>query len=238
MLSIDYSFDSPGRNLALDEVLLKHAAQENIEILRFWESPIPFVVLGLTQKLQAEVNVEHCDEDHVCIQRRCSAGGCVVQGPGCLNYTLVLSKELRPEIQSIQGSYQYIFDKLIKELNLDGFAQKGVSDLAFGELKVSGNAQRRQKDYILHHGTLLYDADLPLFSRYIHEPEDRPEYRGDRDHRSFIRNLPLNRLELLHSICRALGADRPDENLDRALLQKTQQLADEKYDTYDWIHRK
>ena len=238
MLSIDYSFDAPSHNLALDEVLLKHAAQEKVEILRFWESPSVFVVLGLTQKLHAEVHVEHCSADNVSIQRRCSAGGCVVQGPGCLNYTLVLSKALRPEIHSIQGSYQYIFDKMIDSFNLDGFGQKGVSDLALGERKVSGNAQRRQKDYILHHGTLLYDADLPQFSRYIHEPEDRPDYRGDRDHRSFIRNLPLNRLELVHSICRALGDDLPDNKLGQAQLQQTLQLADEKYDTHEWIHRK
>ena len=83
---MDYSFDDGARNLALDEVLLREA-DELGEILRFWESPEPFVVLGLTQKIRDEVELERCAELNVPVMRRCSAGGCVVQGPGCINFT-------------------------------------------------------------------------------------------------------------------------------------------------------
>ena len=238
MLSLDYSFDTAGENLAFDEILLRYGANEHCEVLRFWESPSPFVVLGLTQKHRDEVDVERCLADHIPIRRRCSAGGCVMQGPGCLNYTLILSKALRPEIHTIQESYRYIFDKLIAEISLEGLAKQGVSDMALKDLKVSGNAQRRQKEYILHHGTLLYEADLECFSRYIREPQDRPEYRKDREHASFIRNLPKSRIALIDAIAKAFSAEKPVESIDNTLLQETRQLADEKYDTDTWIYRK
>ena len=238
MLTLDYTFDDASCNLALEEVLLKHATTTGEEVLRFWESPSLFVVLGLTQKVQLEVSVEHCREDGVPIRRRCSAGGCVVQGPGCLNYTLVLSKDRHPDIPSIQGSYTYIFDKIIEQLDIEGLAKMGISDLAMGELKVSGNAQRRQKEYILHHGTLLYKADLVLFSHYIQEPQDRPDYRGKRDHTAFIRNLPLTREVLVEAICKAFDTNLPSTDLLDTHLQESRLLADSKYDSDEWIYRK
>ena len=238
MLSLDYSFDDAGHNLALDEVLLNHANATGEEALRFWESPSHFVVLGLTQQYRKEVEVERCKEDSVPIRRRCSAGGCVVQGPGSLNYTLVLSKERDPDIASIQGSYRYIFNKIIQELNLEGLSKQGVSDIALGDVKISGNAQRRQKDFILHHGTLLYNADLELMSTYIQEPDDRPDYRGERTHTSFIRNLPLSRLEMVNSITRAFESKAPITTLDESLLKQTRELADKKYNSDIWNYRK
>ena len=105
MIAFDYTFDDPHANLALDEFLLKEAEATNgDDVLRFWESSIPFVVLGLTQHINAEVQVEVCNEAEVPITRRCSAGGCVLQGPGCLNYTLILSKDRHIEITGIQQS--------------------------------------------------------------------------------------------------------------------------------------
>ena len=76
MRVIDVSFREPERNLALDQVLLDNAEERaGCEVLRFWESPIPFVVLGVSQKLEQEVDEEACCRDKVPILRRCSAGG-------------------------------------------------------------------------------------------------------------------------------------------------------------------
>ena len=58
--------------------------------------------------------------------------------------------------------------------------------------KVSGNAQRRGRRALLHHGTLLYDFDPGLAARYLKEPIRRPAYRSGRCHADFIGNLPLS----------------------------------------------
>jgi lipoate-protein ligase A len=58
--------------------------------------------------------------------------------------------------------------------------------------KVSGNAQRRGRRALLHHGTLLYAFDPALAERYLREPRRRPPYRATRTHAEFMGNLPLS----------------------------------------------
>jgi lipoate-protein ligase A len=90
MKYLDLTLPTPAENLALDEALLELAEREGDETLRVWESPWPFVVLGLSNHLSREANVDACRELKVEILRRCSGGGTVVQGPGCLSYALAL----------------------------------------------------------------------------------------------------------------------------------------------------
>src|SRR5690606_18418653 len=90
MLLVDYHFTKPEENLSCDEVLLDFCESNNgPELLRFWESPSYFVVLGYTKSLQKEVNISECKQQRIPILRRCSGGGTVLQGSGCLNYSLI-----------------------------------------------------------------------------------------------------------------------------------------------------
>ena len=70
---------------------------------------------------------------------------------------------------------------------------KPISDLALldGEKKFSGNAQHRGRNYILHHGTILYDFDLSVIPRFLKMPRDIPPYRRDRSHLEFVANVGL-----------------------------------------------
>ena len=56
----------------------------------------------------------------------------------------------------------------------------GHTDLAVGNLKFSGNAQRRKARYYLFHGTILVDFDLELVGRVLRAPSKEPEYRAQR----------------------------------------------------------
>src|SRR5262245_15044120 len=65
---LDLTLPSPAENLALDEALLA-AAEERLgrgepaascEVLRLWESPVPFVVLGVACRLADDVDEEAC----------------------------------------------------------------------------------------------------------------------------------------------------------------------------------
>jgi len=162
---IDKSFELAGMNLALDEVLLDSLESGRAgETLRFWESPAPFVVLGVSQVLAEHVDEAACVAAGVSVVRRCTAGGCVLQGPGSLNYTLVLAHEGRAELATIRSSYVYILGRIVEALRGRGIDARhmGICDLAVEEMKFSGNAQRRRKRGILHHGTLLYGLDLDL----------------------------------------------------------------------------
>jgi len=241
MRLVDFSFRSPTQNLAYDEVLLNRTESGKTgEVLRFWESETPFVVLGVSQVLRQEVFEKNCSEDHVRILRRASAGGCVLQGHGSLNYTLVLSHERHPEIATIRGSYCYILDRICEALAQRGVPahHKGVSDLALGGKKISGCAQKRRRHCILHHGTLLYEVDFDKLERYLREPGDRPQYRGARTHRGFVRAIPLTPRQLREAVCEAFGLEYKPERPSTAEIEATKELASEQYASPEWIRRR
>jgi len=241
MRLLDKSFKKPEENLAFDEILLDGAeAQKSGETLRFWESTVPFVVLGVSQKLRQEIYEKNCLADHIRITRRCSAGGCVLQGPGCLNFSLVLAHDLHPEIKTVRGSYCYVLGRLSEALQRYGVRahHKGVSDLAVAGKKVSGSAQKRRRRYILHHGTLLYNMDMDMMDRYLREPDERPQYRGARTHRGFLRILPLDPYKLRLVVCEAFDVQGPPEHPYRWELLATRTLTKEKYATRDWVWRR
>jgi lipoate-protein ligase A len=183
----------PLPDLALDAALFRALeSAAGPEALRVWESPVPVVVLGRSGAIARDVEADACAADGVAIVRRDSGGGAVVLGPGCLNYSLVLSLERRPQLRDVRASYRQILEWLVRALAVPGLAIQGGSDLSMGGRKVSGNAQRRGARALLHHGTLLYAFDARAAQRYLKEPLRRPDYRGDRRHAEFLGNLPLS----------------------------------------------
>ncbi len=197
MILKDITLPTPEENILYDEVLLSLAEQgAQGEVLRFWESSRMFIVLGRIGKIEEDVFEEVARKDGVPILRRFSGGGTVIQGPGCLNYTLVLKKDRHPQLADLHKSYEYIFSRVVAALRTIGVEAeyKPISDLVLkaSQKKFSGNAQHRGKNYILHHGTFLCGFGLPLVERYLKIPREMPEYRQSRSHREFVINLNIS----------------------------------------------
>lgn len=241
MRFLDCSLDEPALNLALDEALLNAVERgDSGDVLRFWESPVPFVVLGTSQKVREEVNTGACERDGVAITRRCSAGGCVLQGPGSLNFSLALRlSDEEPALKSVRKSYCHIICRVCAALATLGVQARheGISDIAVDGRKVSGNSQKRRRNAILHHGTLLHGMDPALIARYLREPEDRPAYRGYRTHDQFVMQLPATGEALREAVRGPFGAESPLERVEPALAE-AEQLAASKYRTNEWTYRR
>ena len=192
----DFSFETPQENILYDEVLLQLAQKQNAgEVLRFWESSKIFIVLGRIGKEQEDIDLRQARQDKIAVLRRTSGGGTVLQGPGCLNFTLVLDKGRHTDLADLRKSYAWISSKVIDALKMGGVKAvfRPISDIALAgsEKKISGNAQHRSKNFILHHGTILYNFDLKLISHYLKMPKDIPDYRQSRPHADFIANAPI-----------------------------------------------
>jgi lipoate---protein ligase len=194
MILKDISLEQPQDNILYDEVLLEIAqAGQSPEVLRLWESPVYFIVLGRTGKIAEDVKEQQARKDRIPISRRSSGGGTVLQGKGCLNYSLVLDKQKQPGLADIHKSYQIILNKIVailKTLDVPA-AFRPISDLVIEstEQKFSGNAQRRSRNFVLHHGTILYDFDIALIERYLKMPQQIPDYRRKRTHKDFLTNI-------------------------------------------------
>lgn len=186
---VETVWETPEENLAWDDVLLG----EEQEVLRVWESSVPCVVLGKSGKAEQEIDVEACRADGIPVRRRSSGGGTVLLGPGSLNFALVVSVEKRPELASVAASYRILLGLLAQAVGVSALSVCG-SDLLLDGKKVSGNAQRRVRGWVLHHGTLLCEGiDFASVTRYLREPARQPLHRSGRTHGEFLGLLPLSR---------------------------------------------
>jgi lipoate---protein ligase len=236
MKYLDLTFATPAANLACDEALLDACdEQPSEEILRFWEPVRHFVVLGYANRAAAEADLDACRARQIPVHRRCSGGGTVLQGPGCLNYSLVLRLDRHSELETIPAANRYIMER--QRQSLEGLMKspisiQGITDLSFfagkdantgGLVKFSGNAQRRKRHALLFHGTFLLDFDIDLIQQILPMPSREPEYRQHRPHRQFLDNLRVSAAAIKAALRETWAAveeeDRAPE-IPSSLLQK------------------
>jgi len=210
-----------------EDLLLNRAARGvgPDQILRLWESPCLFVVLGIAGRVAEDVYTEHCQRDRVEILRRTSGGGTVLQGPGCLNFSLIYSRAANPGLRDLHRSYTEILTPVIAALSRLGVEAeiRPVSDLALvaTQQKISGNAQRRLKGHILHHGTILYRFPCALIERYLRFPKSVPDYRFGRSHQEFVANIPVGASSLRRSLIEQF---RPAQTIDHLDSDETEEF--------------
>ncbi|MBA61553.1 MAG: lipoate-protein ligase A related protein [Planctomycetaceae bacterium] len=191
MQLLDITLDSMIENIALDEALLLHCEQTGEQFLRFWNPRQHAVIMGRSGKLEQEAITEYCRANQIPVYRRPSGGGTILTGPGCLMYATVLNSNLNLQLKQIQGCHDFVLGEMVNALNQIGIpcGILGVSDLAIGNLKFSGNSLRLKRDSILYHGTLLCEFNLKRISNALLPPPKQPGYRENRTHIEFVTNL-------------------------------------------------
>lgn len=235
-------FQSPSDHLACDEALLEFCEKEEAPgFLRFWESSDYFVVLGYGKHLEQEVLADVCAQKRIPIRRRCSGGGTVLQGPGCLNYSLVMPISSHPELESISGANRFIMERnreAVARVTRDTIVLQGHTDLTLNGRKFSGNAQRRKRRCLLFHGAFLLNFDLALISQTLKAPPQQPEYRAGREHGEFVRNLAVGREVLIAGLSDAWNArEECDEKTVTEIRMLTEELVRSKYGLEEWNYR-
>jgi lipoate---protein ligase len=196
MKLLELTLGTPEENMACDEALLLGCEEGECDgVLRFWETSRYFVVAGYSNRVPIEVNVNACQADHIPVLRRCSGGGAVLQGPGCLNYALIVRINDHHALGSITGANRFFMNRnreaLGQALGLP-IEVRGHTDLVTNGRKFSGNSQRRLRRSLLFHGCFLLDLNLDLVERYLRMPSRAPEYRQNRRHADFLLNLGVS----------------------------------------------
>jgi lipoate---protein ligase len=237
MKHLNLTLPSPAENLACEEALLDAAeAGGDGEILRFWEAREPFVVVGYANKIATEVKVAACRAKGVPIYRRCSGGGTVLQGPGCLNYAVILRITADGPLHNITSANRFIMERNRAAIETvlarpPAVSVRGHTDLALDARKFSGNSQRRKKNFLLFHGTFLLHFDLALVRELLAMPSLQPDYRDNRSHDDFLTNLNVPAANVKSALQQAWNAAEETRDFPGAA---TRQLAVNKYSTEEW----
>jgi len=165
-------------NLAIDEaIFLAMTKKMAPATIRFWRNARA-VVVGYSQNVEVEVNLELCEKENIQVVRRFSGGGTVYHDLGNMNYTVVVDADHRLiKGLDIAESYKVLCSGMIEALTEIGITAtfRPLSDIFVGERKISGSAQSRKRGVVLHHGTLLVDSDLDALMRVLDLPEEKIE---------------------------------------------------------------
>ncbi len=147
----------PAWNLAAEEYLLKQTDSSVCFIYR----NRPSVILGRNQHLLSEVDPAYLQAHAIALYRRISGGGAVYHDPGNLNIAFIENGH------SIQF-YRHR-ERICKALQQMGIAAEpgSRSDILLQGKKISGNAATVSRNRVMHHGTLLFAANLDALQQAL-----------------------------------------------------------------------
>ena len=235
METLDLTLPTPEENLACDEALLRRSERDGFgETLRFWEPRRHFIVLGLSNSHRTETRFPNARARQIPVLRRVSGGGAVLQGPGCLNFALVLRIRKPGPLETITAANRFILERhseTVEKLLGRPVSIRGWTDLTLGDLKFSGNSQRRGRDWLLFHGTFLLQFDLGFMENLLEMPSHPPPYREGRSHSRFLTNLPLSSERLKEALQKAWGANG---TTPAAPTEEISLLVENRYSRPDW----
>ena len=226
----------PYGNLAMEEYLL-HSTTDDWFVL--WIND-PCIVVGRNQNAWAEINVDHVRRHGIPVVRRLTGGGAVFHDPGNLNYTFI-------EQGGVEHLHQYarFCQPILNVLHRWGVeaSLSGRNDLVVGERKFSGSAQCAWHDRLMHHGCILFDADVGNLTDALRVNPLKIQSKGIQSVRSRVTNLReyLPAAVTLADFCAAVLDEVtvafPDAERVDLTAQDTAAIAalrDEKYATAAW----
>ena len=153
MRFIHNTHTDPAFNLATEEWLLRHA---DTDIFMLWRNA-PAVIVGRNQNTASEIDTDFVRERGITVIRRLTGGGAVFHDLGNVNFSFIQIGR-----QSKQLDFHRFTLPIMEALRSMGVncQFEGRNDLVIDGQKFSGNAQLIEKDRVLHHGTLLFSAQM------------------------------------------------------------------------------
>lgn len=153
----------PAINHGIEEYFLRDT---NEDVYSLWRNR-PVILLGKNQDAYAELNMENAEAEGVGIVRRLSGGGTIYCDLGNMQYTFITKDDKKLSNRESFIVFAKPVVEALQKLGLDA-EFTGRNDILLEGNKISGNAQYKCKDRIVHHGTLLYSSDKEMLSKVLY----------------------------------------------------------------------
>lgn len=226
----------PGFNLAMEEYLLREADGDYFVL---WQNE-KSVIVGRNQNTLAEINLDFIKENNIAVIRRQTGGGAVFHDLGNLNYTFVVRNK-----EEKFTDYSYFTRPVIEALGKLGVkaSLSGRNDLLIDGKKFSGSAQCLAKNGVMHHGTLMFGANISDMEKALNINPLKIQSKGIKSVKSRVTNISEHLpaavsldefIKIL--IDRILNDDAQNElyEFTEDEIKRIEKLEKEKYSTWSW----
>jgi lipoate-protein ligase A len=245
------SRDGP-TNMALDEIAARSASEDGVRTLRVYQWEPSCLSLGYRQAPES-VDWEYCEREGIDVTRRQTGGGGIYH-----DFHADISYSIIAPADELPGDLMECYDLLCEPV-LDGFARMGVDadfadqtypsihepacylrdihpahDVLAGGQKISGNAQYRQREAVIQHGSLSFDLASDRHCGVFSGEPDTGEF--EERVTSIHEQANIDRTEAVEALETALGewADADDGAWTEGELAAAADLAAAKYRSDAW----
>ncbi len=234
---IEVTTTDPAFNLALEEYVFEHMPRDK-EYFLTWQNDNA-IIIGRHQNTLAEINGEYVRDHGIRVVRRLSGGGAVYHDLGNLNFTFIVDAQPGQKVD-LRKFCQPIADTLGK---LGATATvDGRNDILIDGKKISGNAQYVRQGRVMHHGTILFDADTSVLSQALQPDPTKVQSKGVKSVRSRVTNvrpclerdmtLEEFREALTNSLLQQDGYSRYE--LTQQDIDAIEEIRRERYSRWEW----
>ena len=172
MFLTDQGFVSPEEGLELENRLLS----ERKGSLTIYSRDRPVVSLGRFNPVGEYVDLNFAERNGITVIRRMSGGSAIYSDRDQLVFTFVTERTaFRDKEESYRTICGYLVDTL-GSLGIDA-EYKPMNDVLVNGKKISGCAQYRDRDTLLHHGTLILRLNSDMMDGVLRPVKDR-KYPG------------------------------------------------------------
>lgn len=235
MIYLETGSLDPYYNLAFEEYVLR--GRMDGDYLLLWQNDNT-VVVGQNQNAEGEINRAFVEKHRINVVRRSTGGGAVYHDLGNLNYSFITDAENADRETTLRFTEPVV--AALKGLGLQA-ETSGRNDILIEGRKVSGTAQRLYRHRILHHGTLLFNANSEMASGALRVDPRKFRSKSAKSVRSRIGNIKdfldcdMDIAEFWTYLKESLsGGSLISGELSEVELEQVEKLRREKYGTWAW----
>ena len=116
-----------------------------------------------------------------------------------------------------------------------------VNDILVDNKKISGSAQTRRNGILLQHGTVLYDLDLNTMFNVLNVSKqkitDKMIQNAKERVTCILKHVNVDKKDVYEALIRAFteGKDHEFGAFSKKEIERTEELAEQKYRTDEWL---